>query len=395
MFGVDSINTLYGSIKLKLAILTIMTSVIFSFICLFSVKSFVNNYIVSNLGERAKELSSNVVSKLGYSSFEYDSSNALAYSSFNVYKHRLGEIRKTSDLNALYILKETNNKIVYIVSSFDSYKDFYGLGNEIDDEIRQAAEAALLGNEYVSRKPVNVDEEKVILCSCPVYDRSGNLVGAVGMEFGADVIVSLNKKIKGLILFLIPITVGLIAFSFIFLKKSINDITEVVYTDDLTKLKNRLAYEKAIDDANAMIKKNPIGDPKIGVIIYDLNDLKIVNDTLGHLAGDKYITNSAKIIKNCFEHFGKTYRIGGDEFATIIEDNSPEKISEALSGFEKAQEKYNIENNSRPFIISIAVGYDYFVPGADLNLASVIKRADEKMYKVKKEKKAPYSRSPR
>lgn len=370
---------------------------IVSLICLFTIYHFLNNYIIDNMNKQSSVIYEQVVNKLGNKSFNYSDEKAYEYLTFSSNKQKLSDIRNISTLNSLYILKKTNNKIVYIVSSFNSYKDCYGLGNEIDSEIVDAAKIALSGNAYFSDKVVNINDQPVILSIYPVYDYDNNLIGAVGMEFNAEMLTNLDYEIRHVILpLIIVIVIILIILCFIMFNKTINDIIEkLIYTDKLTNLKNRLAYEKEIESINNQLKENNTKDPNIGILIYDLNDLKTVNDSLGHLAGDKYISDSALIINNCFAAYGKTYRIGGDEFVTILKNNSSDKILQALTKFESEQEKYNLDNNSTPFVMSIAVGYDYFLPGTDLNLTSVIKRADEKMYKVKKEKKRRFDRSPR
>lgn len=54
------------------------------------------------------------------------------------------------------------------------------------------------------------------------------------------------------------------------------------------------------------------------IVTFELNNLKRCNDNYGHSAGDVYISNSARVIENIFERFGKCYRIGGDEFCCVI-----------------------------------------------------------------------------
>ena len=61
-------------------------------------------------------------------------------------------------------------------------------------------------------------------------------------------------------------------------------------------------------------------------ISIDLNGLKRVNDTYGHVAGDELIRAAADCMKNSFNEYGKIYRIGGDEFAVIITEETSLKI---------------------------------------------------------------------
>lgn len=390
------IDKVYKSIKLKLIFLIAAISLAFSLICTISVSDFFYDCIIRNYNKQSSIIFDDVINRIGSRDFNYGDDGDFEHYSLNLSKQKLDEIRKISNIGALYIIKKFNNKMAYMAGSFDSYRDYYAAGNDIDDEIKDAAQTAFGGETYFSKKIIKIDNKDCILCFQPVFDDDKNIIAVIGIEFKADVFSELKQKLEHLIFPLIVLCIILMFLSFALLKRSIKEIVEEIsYTDNLTEFKNRMAYEKVVNEINDKIRKNTNKDPKIGIVIYDLNDLKVVNDSLGHLAGDKYIINSAQIISKCFSKFGKTYRIGGDEFVTIIEDNSAEKISQVLTEFEEAQEKYNKDNNFSPFIVNIAFGYDYFILGTDLNLASVIKRADDKMYKSKRDKKRQLNRSPR
>lgn len=138
-------------------------------------------------------------------------------------------------------------------------------------------------------------------------------------------------------------------------------------TDPLTGLSNRYAYEKAIEK----LKK---AGPRYPLCIYsfDLDYLKITNDTYGHVQGDKLLETAAVIIKECFGD--NCYRIGGDEFIAIIEKFSPGFAMHAEKKFAALLQKENI---------SISFGSSI---SHDLNEKSFIQmqlEADEMMYKRK------------
>lgn len=126
--------------------------------------------------------------------------------------------------------------------------------------------------------------------------------------------------------------------------------------DEATGLLNRNAFE---------IDKKSTG--KTGVILCDLNNLKIVNDTLGHKEGDKLIQSFADVLKPF-----KSYRIGGDEFVIIEKD-----VKSMLNAI-------NIIQNSG---IDVAIGWAF--PTDDIE--TVIQEADTMMYKNKIEMKASIS----
>lgn len=84
-------------------------------------------------------------------------------------------------------------------------------------------------------------------------------------------------------------------------------------TDELTGLYNRRSFEKHL----ASLSDNEI-DPNLVYIAFDLNELKRINDSLGHAAGDEIIVAAANCIQGTFGPYGKVYRTGGDEYVAII-----------------------------------------------------------------------------
>lgn len=179
--------------------------------------------------------------------------------------------------------------------------------------------------------------------------------------------------------------VGLLIYicvlSYLSLKESLNligrglkteYITELAYTDNLTKLKNRTAYN---EDIGKIGKKDY---EKYSIVNFDLNNLKAVNDNYGHQKGDMYIIDSGELINKVFGQFGRVYRIGGDEFCAILLDCDVEKFNE-LSGRLNAETKgYNSSKYKGK--MQIAKGYAKYEAGIDRDLYDTISRADKYMY---------------
>ena len=90
-------------------------------------------------------------------------------------------------------------------------------------------------------------------------------------------------------------------------KEEIGSAKQVAYRDPLTGVKSKNAYVEAVEKLNASIKKEIITD--LGIMVFDLNDLKTVNDTLGHEAGDQYIKDGCMMIFKNFAH-SPVFRIG-------------------------------------------------------------------------------------
>lgn len=97
-------------------------------------------------------------------------------------------------------------------------------------------------------------------------------------------------------------------------------------TDELTGCFNRRAYEKDISSL-------PL-DKAFIYISMDVNGLKIINDSLGHEAGDELLKGASFCMKQCFNEYGKVYRTGGDEFIAIIFADS-QRFAQIKEKFDK------------------------------------------------------------
>lgn len=170
------------------------------------------------------------------------------------------------------------------------------------------------------------------------------------------------------------------------LKKYRNNIkvellSKLAYHDGLTNLLNRTSF---IESMESIKKKNEIS----GIIaIFDVNNLKYINDHLGHAIGDEMIITVANIINNNLNEFGDCYRIGGDEFVFI--SNIPNFENTFLTSHNKIKndlKKYNKKDNN--YKISVAMGYTVLDNKKGIEIDKAFNEADKKMYKNKKKIKA-------
>lgn len=152
----------------------------------------------------------------------------------------------------------------------------------------------------------------------------------------------------------------------------------LAYHDKLTGLYNRAAF--IVDtDPYAVRPEN------YSVVVLDLNNLKYCNDHLGHEMGDKYIKDSAEIIKNTFGVIGDCYRMGGDEFYCLIPEGGMAACAERQKMMEATIEEYN--KASKDIQIGIACGFARYDNRIDYDLNATAKRADQLMYQNKEKMK--------
>jgi diguanylate cyclase (GGDEF)-like protein len=148
--------------------------------------------------------------------------------------------------------------------------------------------------------------------------------------------------------------------------------------DALTGVRNRYAYLDAVEKLDKAISEGE--DAEFAMVILDVNDLKKVNDTQGHQAGDQYLRDACKIICDTFKR-SPVFRIGGDEFAVIAQGEDYKSIDE-LTGMIA---EHNMEAIADKGII-VACGMSRFEK--DDSAHTVVARADQLMYENKSSLKA-------
>lgn len=154
-------------------------------------------------------------------------------------------------------------------------------------------------------------------------------------------------------------------------------LKEMAVKDFLSGCYNRNAYHEDI----LKIEK-PEG---YFMIAFDLNNLKKCNDSHGHRAGDRYISDAAELICEVFGELGKVYRVGGDEFCILAKQIRSETIEERKRQLNSRIAEYCQEHNTKEF--GIACGYAQYEL-TDVDLEVTRHRADLCMYEDKKEGKA-------
>ncbi len=168
-------------------------------------------------------------------------------------------------------------------------------------------------------------------------------------------------------------------------------IGKIAFTDANTGIGNAAAFKAKFDD----LESNRFSHRYIAIIQFDVNNLKVINDSKGHEAGDLLIKTAANIINGSFGIVGNCYRTGGDEFVAIVcGEHVPIVCEEAIYKFNKLIDKFNADPN-KPFELRIAHGVAYYQNDKDENISlkEVHKMADERMYSNKKMLKARYART--
>lgn len=152
---------------------------------------------------------------------------------------------------------------------------------------------------------------------------------------------------------------------------------QMAYTDNMTNMGNRLAFDTEI----SVLEETREQFNNIWCVVIDINNLKHVNDNLGHQTGDWLISSVAQIINVAFEDFGKTYRIGGDEFVVMAFDRPEEEMNEKIEYIHKLTNEANSVCDE--FQISVAIGFDKRDAYKNEKIKELFSRVDKLMYENK------------
>lgn len=206
--------------------------------------------------------------------------------------------------HSMYVIKLRENKIMRYGGAEIGEENIEGSYYEDADvrprallENRTAEEYREAAGEFVDLHtlPERMEGEKYI---------SGDFIGTTLGWFQASFIAIRQDEEQR------PLSVIFAVRSIEYEKRKEEQLLRSSTTDELTRCYNRRAYEQDIKKLTA--------DKKFLYLSADVNGLKAVNDRLGHAAGDELLCGVAGCMKQSFEDYGKVYRIGGDEFVTIL-----------------------------------------------------------------------------
>lgn len=180
----------------------------------------------------------------------------------------------------------------------------------------------------------------------PYYDTSNQVIGLIGIS--RDITV---EKQKG------------------------QQIQYLNYHDVLTGLYNRTYFQEALERLD-----KPEHHP-ISVIVGDINGLKLINDTLGHVAGDNILIAIARILHHCSRVSDIVARTGGDEFTILLPNTDQEASSQIVAQIKEACSLYATEHDRETYYADISLGYatketvhDTFAKAMKLAVDYMVKR---------------------
>ena len=165
-----------------------------------------------------------------------------------------------------------------------------------------------------------------------------------------------------------------------------NKLKELAFTDTLTNLLNRRAFEKEFDYALEALKRY---QRPFAVLLIDIDDFKTINDKLGHDQGDLVLQKMANILQDSVRKLDRVARWGGEEFLILLEQVNQDH---ALNIAEKLRHKIALCDFSIHHKITVSIGMTLAEPNLTMN--EMIKKTDIALYKAKRNGKNQVCLSP-
>lgn len=250
-------------------------------------------------------------------------------------------------------LKDLDGKYVFVNKEFEieaglkredilNKTDYDILSKEEADMYKKDDDIVIETRQSVHRY-YNLGEKCVKTTKNPFFNDEGELLGTTGIS---EDVTEKNNLIK--------------------------ELSKLSITDGDTGLLNKDYFNKKIKELDT-----PLNYP-LSLILGDINDLKLINDTLGHIEGDNLIHNVCSVLKKSCRKDDLIFRIGGDEIA-ILMPNTSEEIARKVE-FRIIENCKRIDSNKIPCSISLGVACK---KSTDENMENIIKRADKEIYKQK------------
>jgi diguanylate cyclase (GGDEF)-like protein len=160
------------------------------------------------------------------------------------------------------------------------------------------------------------------------------------------------------------------------LRASYRHVTHLARIDGLTELYGRRTFEDRLEHDLALARRRKSA---VTLAYLDLDDFKAVNDTYGHVEGDRVLQETARVLKNAVRQADTVARLGGDEFAVILPDTDSQGAQEVIANLVREFKKEFSK-------VTCSVGVVTFL-APDLSVPAAIAAADEVMYEAKRKGK--------
>ncbi len=150
-------------------------------------------------------------------------------------------------------------------------------------------------------------------------------------------------------------------------------------TDELTQIGNRRFFLERLQRA---LEHTGRSDRPIGVVFLDIDDFKLINDTLGHGVGDRVLVEIARRLEACVRPQDVVARLGGDEFTVLLPDVEDPEVAVAVADRIAEIVRRPLDVDGEPVTVTVSVGL-HLATAPEATPESVLRAADQRMYATK------------
>jgi diguanylate cyclase (GGDEF)-like protein/PAS domain S-box-containing protein len=203
----------------------------------------------------------------------------------------------------------------------------------------------------------------------PVFDGEGRITGGLSLSYDVTEMKRVEASLREKTLAL---------------EAQTNLARSLAIRDELTGLYNRRGF---FELARQQAQVSARGSRPFVLFFIDVNDMKRINDELGHEQGDLALQDITEILQRTFRGADIAARLGGDEFVVFAVDVGGEQLELIAERLHRSDAAFNDEGTRR-FRLSLSVGFAAYDPSAPLGLDELVALADERMYADKKRRKS-------
>lgn len=269
-------------------------------------------------------------------------------------------------------LKSRDENFSFDILEGESYQELISnlavIWNELKRELYNYSEAEI---EEVYSSPSAV-EQNILEDSEVYFEVSNALIEEIKLHSG-----KIAKKIKINLSILIAVLFSVVLISFlelVLVSRRYHELSSLAFRDSLTGLSNRYACDQYLMNLSGHLLYH------VGVVIFDLNNLKECNDEWGHDAGDRLIQRFGAILNRFTTSNIFVSRNGGDEFLLVVKKKTDVEMRQLLKEIDEAVRDANKNSLKGEHIISYSVGLAY----GNGSIYQLVKEADNEMYRQKK-----------
>ena len=161
----------------------------------------------------------------------------------------------------------------------------------------------------------------------------------------------------------------------------VDALNKRVFIDALTSVRNKGAFNDCVQELQDRLDQD--ASMRFAIGVFDCDELKKINDEHGHDKGDLYLKTASRLICEVFRN-SPVFRVGGDEFAVVLQEDDFIRREELIAAFEQRQKEICAAAQNTWEEVRVALGVAVYDPQNDQSVNDTARRADKIMYENKR-----------